>query len=141
MNDQRVVEITVRIDRLERENHALRRRLRRFVYAVIACSFVLVAAGAMGQFQKAVEVYDAQNVMRCVLFADNNVNKSGLEIRDSHGHLKLAVQTNQNEDPIMSLYDEKGNTRIELGIKPNGEAYLCILSGNGTIVHSFVAPF
>ncbi|HWB09348.1 MAG TPA: hypothetical protein VG826_09000 [Pirellulales bacterium] len=142
MNDT-PVDVLARLARLERDNALLRRRVRLLLLGVLTCMVVAIGGAATlqqtGRFQKSVEVFDADNVLRCVLFADDSNDKSGLEIKDPQGRVRLAIHTNQNDDPFITFMDKGGRERIELGIGPNGDAFLMIAGGQGNIVHNLRA--
>lgn len=109
----------------------------------ILCSVIyLVMAGVLAAdvFNRVVEVADGNGTPRAAMFAADGNNKSGLELKDPNGAVKFSIHTNGNNDPFINLFDKNGNNRIELGIAPNGDAYLLLRRGNGTVVHSFVAP-
>lgn len=91
-------------------------------------------------FNRSVEVNDGNGVLRAVMFATNDDNKSGLEIKDNKGNVRFSVHTNNNHDPYANFIDANGKSRIELGIAPNGDAYLVLKKSSGQITHSFVAP-
>ena len=78
--------------------------------------------------------------MRAVIFAADSNGKSGLEVKDPNGQLRFSIHTNQNHDPFVNFFDRNGKNRIELGIGQNGEAYLILKKGDGTVTHSLVAP-
>jgi hypothetical protein len=108
---------------------------------LIAVSLIAVSGVVLADaFNRSVEVNDANNTLRAVLFAVDNDNKSGLELRDPNGRTRFSVHTNQNHDPFMNMIDANGKSRIEMGLAPNGDAYLLMRRGNGAIVHSFIAP-
>ena len=102
-----------------------------------ACSWGIVVADV---FSRSVEVNDSNGVLRAVVFAANDDNKSGLEIKDNRGNVRFSVHTNNNHDPYANFIDANGKSRIELGIATNGDAYLVLKKGNGQVTHSFVAP-
>lgn len=141
MDSMRLVELTERVDRLERDNRVLRRRFRYVAFSAIVLS---VGVGAVfqniGRFEKAVEVIDANGTLRSVLYAVNNAGRSGLEIKDPQGRTRFGIRTNtQSDDPFIEFFDKNGNERIEMGVGINGEAYLVMRRGNGDAVHRIVA--
>ena len=112
-------------------------------YALLSpCLIVVFGIGlaVADSFNRSVEVTDGNGTLRAVMFAVDGNNKSGLELKDPNGAVKFSIHTNGNNDPFINLFDKNGNNRIELGIAPNGDSYLLLRRGNGTIVHSFVAP-
>jgi len=91
-------------------------------------------------FSRSVEVNDSNGVLRAVVFAANDDNKSGLEIKDNRGNVRFSVHTNNNHDPYANFIDANGKSRIELGIDKQGCAYLVMRKGDGTAVHTLLAP-
>lgn len=144
MDDNRLIEMANRIDRLQDQSNLLHRKLRSFRLLTASIFIVMVSGGALlqnvGRFQKAVEVVDGNATLRAVLFADDNNGKSGLEIRDPNSIAKLEMHTNKNDDPFVVFFDDNRKNRIELGIGENGDAYLLLRRGDGTIVHRLIAP-
>lgn len=90
--------------------------------------------------KRSVEVLDGNGVMRAVVFAADNNGKSGLELKDANGNVKLSIHMNQRHDAFVNILDANGRSRIEIGISPAGDAYLVLRKGDGTVVHSLVAP-
>lgn len=111
-----------------------------FLMVFSIASNLLVKAIEADVFSRSVEVNDANGVMRAVVFAANDDNKSGFELKDNRGNVRFSVHTNNNHDPFANFIDANGKSRIELGISPNGDAYLVMRKGNGQVVHSLVAP-
>jgi hypothetical protein len=126
-----------RLAGLEKENARLRRVQRLLAVSVLTIGAVVLLVAA--SFPKSVEVTDANGTLRSVLFADDDKGKSGLEIRDPGSKTRFSVHTNQADDPYMNFIDKNGKSRIEIGIDPNGEAYLTILDGDGNIRHNLRA--
>ncbi len=143
MNERKLDDLAVRLDWLEMENRALRRRMRRTNFIAAALVIVAIAGAATfqneGRFEKSVQVFDANKVLRAVMYADSN-NKSGLEIFDPKGKPRLQILTNQNDDPYVHLRDIYGKVRIDMGIAPNGGAYVTFYRSDGQIHHSIQAP-
>lgn len=110
--------------------------------SVVACLFLAACVGVVlaDTFSRSVEVTDSNGTLRAVMFAANDDNKSGFEIKDHRGNVRFSVHTNANHDPFANFIDANGRNRIELGIAPNGDAYLVMRKGNGQVVHSLVAP-
>ena len=144
MNELQRDEIMIRLEMLEEENRRQRVSLRRMTALLGALLAVVFCAGAafqnIGRFQKAVEVFDANNVPRAVMFADDNTGRSGLEIRKPRGEPAFEARTNRNHDPLLLFRDANGQVRIEMGIAENGQAYLAIRNGAGGLVHDINAP-
>lgn len=111
------------------------------VYSFLVLSIIGGAGIILADtFNRSVEVVDSNGVNRAVVFAANDDNKSGLEIKDNRGHVRFSVHTNNNHDPYANFIDANGKSRIEIGISPNGDAYLVLKKSNGQVIHSFVAP-
>ncbi len=144
MDEQRLIELESRIDLLQDENILLRRRMRSFSLVAASLVFVVIAGGAYvktgAQFQGSVEVMDRNNNLRSVIYAENNDNKSGFEIRDPNSNMRFDVHTNANHDPFLQMFDKNLRRRIELGIAPNGDAYLLLLRGDGSPGPRLEAP-
>lgn len=139
-----LIALSKRVETVEVENRRLRRTVKVLTTSIVAMVTVAVAGGAfqnVGRFEKALEVVDANGVLRSVLFADDNGGKSGLEIRDPQGRARLAVHTHQNDDPLLSMSDAKGNERIVFGIGPNGQAIFVIKDGKGNVHHNLSVAF
>ena len=110
------------------------------VAGLLVCALSAFALGFQNSFQRSVEVFDGNNVLRSVIFANDDNGRSGLEIKDPNGNVRFSVHTNQQHDPFINFIDKNGKSRIEMGISPNGEAYLVMRRSNGTAVHTLVAP-
>ena len=118
-------------------------RFRRISLAIALGGFACIVSTGfvfqqIGRFAKAVEVEDSNARLRAILYADNNQNHSGIELRDPNSKTRAQIATNQNHDPYLELYDKNGLKRIELGIDPNGKAYFVIRDVQGNVRHNEV---
>lgn len=106
------------------------------LFVVLMTSTLLIA----DTFNRSVEVNDGNGTLRAVLFAVDNNNHSGFELKDPEGKVRFSVHTNNSHDPYMDFIDANGKGRIQIGIGPKGEAYIQLRKADGTIVHNLVAP-
>jgi hypothetical protein len=143
VNEDLVNDLAKRFDSLQQDYTVLKRKVHFSCALFASLSIVIVAGGAVlqnvGRFQKAVEVVDVNSILRSVMFAEDSTGKSGLQIRDPSSNVRMELHTNRNNDPHVELFDVNLKKRIEFGVAENGDAYILLLRGNGTVKHSLIA--
>ncbi|MFM9964168.1 MAG: hypothetical protein ACKV2Q_23435 [Planctomycetaceae bacterium] len=133
-----VSDLLQRVTQLENENARIRRQMRRvplFLGLAIVCVTGLCGAAFQNaaRVEKAVEVFDGNQTLRAVLYADNGKGESGMDLKDRRGNSRLSIRTGKNDDAFVNFFDANGKVRIDMGISGNGEAYLHMIDGQGNI--------
>lgn len=117
MND-RVHELSVRLERLERQN----RRMKR------AGLCAALGLGLLGLAGAAAPICDVLTGERLVL-------------RDESGRTRVTLDAYRTETPALALSDKSGRVRARLGLDDRGDALLTVLDEKGAVrgTHRFGA--
>ncbi len=125
MDEQTIAEWKNRLERIERENAGLVRRLAAIERPNRSKSRVWIAAAVLLGAGATLVVADKQPQIARTIEARNFV------LRDREGNVKGLWETDPNGMPVLSLHDKHGSNRAEFRFRPDGSPVLHFLDRDG----------